>query len=436
MSLYDNLLKGEDSVSVMGLGYVGIPTAIAFSKKYKVIGFDLDENKIELYKMGIDPTSNVGNDELRNSSIEFTCDEQKLKDAKFHIVAVPTPVKADNTPDLSQIENASRILGRNLSLGSIVVFESTVYPGMTEKVCIPILEKESNLKCGRDFKVGYSPERINPGDKIHCFENIQKIVSATDEESLSEISNIYQSVVKAGVYKAPSIKVAEAAKVVENAQRDVNIAFINEISVIFNEMGIDTKDVLEAAGTKWNFLKFSPGLVGGGCIGVDPYYLIHRANEFGVESKVMVAARTVNDSIGKHVGENTVLSLAKAGKIIENAKVAILGFTFKEDFPDIRNTKVFNIAKTLNEYGIKPLIYDPVADFEETKRHYGVELCEKSALKDLDAVVFAVSHKEFLEYDFSDIDSLYKDRKKVLIDVKGIFDRKKFENAGYVYWRL
>jgi len=436
MSLYDNLLKGEESVSVMGLGYVGIPTAIAFSKKYKVIGFDLDENKIELYKMGIDPTSNVGIDELRNSSIEFTCDEQKLKDAKFHIVAVPTPVKADNTPDSSQIENASRILGRNLCIGSIVVFESTVYPGMTEEVCIPILERESNLKCGKDFKVGYSPERINPGDEIHRFENIKKIVSAMDEESLSEISKIYSSVVEAGVHKAPSIKVAEAAKVVENAQRDVNIAFMNEPSVIFDKMGIDTKGVLEAAGTKWNFLKFSPGLVGGGCIGVDPYYLIHRAREFGYESKVILAGRNVNDSMGKYVGENIILSLTKAGKDVRNSKVAVLGFTFKEDFPDIRNTKVYDIVKTLNEYGIKPLVYDTVADFEETRTQYGIDLCSKNDLKDLDAIVFAVSHKEFFEYDISDIDSLFRDENKVLIDVKGIFEREKFENAGYVYWRL
>ncbi len=436
MFLSERLLKGEEYISVIGLGYVGIQTALAFSRKAKVIGFDLDSDKIKLYKNGIDPTGEIGNDAVISCSIEFTDDADSLKKAMFHIVAVPTPVNVDKTPDPSNIENACFILGQRLKKGSIVVFESTVYPGMTEEVCIPILEKKSGLKCGADFFVGYSPERINPGDKNHRFENIKKIVSGIDENTLEEISRLYESVITAGIHKAPSIKVAEAAKIIENTQRDINIAFMNEISVIFESMDIDTKSVLEAAGTKWNFLKFFPGLVGGQCIGVDPYYLIHKAKSLGCESRVMSAARIVNDSMGKYIGEKIISSLLNKKKNPSEAKIAIMGLTFKENCPDIRNSKVFDIVNELREYGTEPFVYDPIADSEEANRQYGIKLCSKSDLLSLDAIVFAVSHSEFVKYTKDEIDSFFDGETKILIDVKGIFDRKEFEDSGYVYWRL
>ncbi len=436
MFLSERLLKGEEYISVIGLGYVGIQTALAFSRKAKVIGFDLDSDKINLYKSGIDPTGEIGNDAVISCSIEFTDDVDSLKKAKFHIVAVPTPVKVDKTPEPSNIENACVILGRRLKRGSIVVFESTVYPGMTEEVCIPILERESGMKCGVDFFVGYSPERINPGDKNHRFENIKKIVSGIDGKTLEEISRLYESVISAGIHKAPSIKVAEAAKIIENTQRDINIAFMNEISVIFENMDIDTKSVLEAAGTKWNFLKFFPGLVGGQCIGVDPYYLIHKAKSLGCDSKVMSAARFVNDSMGEYVGEKTVSFLLKEKKNPSESKIAIMGLTFKENCPDVRNSKVFDIVKKLREFGAKPLVYDPVANSKDAKIHYDIDLCSKSDLSSLDAIIFAVSHGEFERYTKAEIDSFFGNETKILIDVKGIYDRKEFEDSGYVYWRL
>ena len=375
-SLYEEILKGEEKISLVGLGYVGMPIAVAFAKKVKVVGYDLNKQKIELYKSGIDPTNEVGDEAIKNTTVEFTSDEAMLKEAKFHIVAVPTPVHDDHTPDLAPVEGASRILGRNLTKGSIVVYESTVYPGVTEDVCVPILEKESGLKCGVDFKVGYSPERINPGDKVHRLETITKIVSGMDDESLDVIAKVYELVVEAGVYRANAIKVAEAAKVIENSQRDINIAFMNELSIIFNKMGIDTKSVLEAAGTKWNFLKFFPGLVGGHCIGVDPYYLTYKAEMMGYHSQVILAGRRINDDMGKYVAENVVKSLIKAEKAVKDAKVAILGFTFKENCPDTRNTKVFDIVKELREYGIEPVIADPQADAAEAKHLYGIEFAD------------------------------------------------------------
>lgn len=344
MLKFDDLVNKEESISLIGLGYVGMPIAVAFSKKVNVIGFDNNANKIALYQSGIDPTNEVGNDAIENCSVHFTADASELKKAKFHIVAVPTPVNADHTPDLTPVEGASRILGKYLTKGSIVVYESTVYPGVTEDVCIPILEKESGLKCGVDFKVGYSPERINPGDKIHRLETITKIVSGMDEESLDIIAKVYELVVEAGVHRAESIKVAEAAKVIENSQRDINIAFMNELSIIFNKMGIDTKAVLEAAGTKWNFLKFTPGLVGGHCIGVDPYYLTYKAEQMGYHSQIILSGRRINDDMGKYVAENLVKKLIHVDKSIKNAKVGILGFTFKEDCPDTRNTKIIDIV--------------------------------------------------------------------------------------------
>ena len=345
MQLYDKLIHREEKLSLIGLGYVGMPIAVAFAKKVDVIGFDLNKQKIDLYKNGIDPTHEVGDEAISKTSVHFTADETMLREAKFHIVAVPTPVNDDHTPDLRPIEGASTVLGRNLTKGSVVVFESTVYPGVTEDVCVPILERESGLKCGTDFKIGYSPERINPGDKVHRLETITKIVSGMDEETLECVAKVYELVVEAGVYRAESIKVAEAAKVIENSQRDINIAFMNELSVIFNKMDIDTKAVLEAAGTKWNFLKFYPGLVGGHCIGVDPYYLTYKAEMLGYHSQVILAGRRINDDMGKYVAENCVKMLIKADKAVKGAKVAILGFTFKENCPDTRNTKVIDIVK-------------------------------------------------------------------------------------------
>ena len=436
MSLYEEIVNQKTALSLVGLGYVGMPIAVAFSKKVKVIGYDLNEKKIELYRSGIDPTNEVGSEAIRNCSVEFTADETKLREAKFHIVAVPTPVNDDHTPDLAPVEGASRILGRNLTKGSIVVYESTVYPGVTEEVCVPILEQESGLKCGVDFKIGYSPERINPGDKVHRLETITKIVSGMDEETLDEIANTYELVVEAGVHRAPSIKVAEAAKVIENSQRDINIAFMNELSIIFNKMGIDTKSVLEAAGTKWNFLKFTPGLVGGHCIGVDPYYLTYKAEMLGYHSQVILAGRRINDDMGKYVAESCVKNLIKAEKPIKNAKVAILGFTFKENCPDTRNSKVFDIVKELREYGIEPIVADPQADAAEAKRLYEIDFVDMSDIKNMDAVVLAVAHTQFAALTVADLDKMYGEGRKVLVDVKGILDRDEYENAGYLYWRL
>lgn len=437
MSVYEQILNKETKISLVGLGYVGMPIAVAFARKVQVVGYDLNEAKIKLYQSGIDPTNEVGNDVIKNSTVEFTSDETKLKEARFHIVAVPTPVNSDHTPDLTPVEGASRILGRNLTKGSIVVFESTVYPGVTEDICVPILEKESGLKCGVDFKIGYSPERINPGDKVHRLETITKIVSGMDEESLDEIAKVYELVVDAGVYRAQSIKVAEAAKVIENSQRDINIAFMNELSIIFNKMGIDTKSVLEAAGTKWNFLKFSPGLVGGHCIGVDPYYLTYKAEELGYHSQIILSGRRINDDMGKYVAESLVKNLIKADLAVRNAKVAILGFTFKENCPDTRNTKVIDIYNELKEYGITPMVADPAADAEEAKRLYGIEFADISEVKNMDAVIMAVSHEQFSHFTREDIDAMFvSGQKKVLIDVKGVLNRTEYENAGYLYWRL
>ncbi len=436
MSLYEQIVEHKEKVSLIGLGYVGMPIAVAFSKKVNVIGFDLNEKKIELYKAGIDPTKEVGDEEIRNCAVEFTAEESKLQEAKFHIVAVPTPVKSDHTPDLSPVEGASEILGRNLTKGSIVVYESTVYPGVTEEVCVPILEKESGLKCGVDFKIGYSPERINPGDKVHRLETITKIVSGMDPETLQEIANTYRLVVDAGVYEAESIKVAEAAKVIENSQRDINIAFMNELSIIFNKMGIDTKSVLQAAGTKWNFLNFQPGLVGGHCIGVDPYYLTYKAEQLGYHSQIILSGRRINDDMGKYVAENLVKSLIKQDKNVKNAHVAVLGFTFKENCPDTRNTKVIDIINELKEYGIDPVVVDPQADAAEAKNLYGIQFEDMENLYGLDAVVLAVAHSDFEELTLDKMSSLYRDDKRVLLDIKGILDRKNYEEAGYMYWRL
>lgn len=438
MSLYEDILSGKEKLSLVGLGYVGMPIAVAFARKIKVVGFDLNAAKIDLYKSGIDPTNEVGDEVIRNTKVEFTADASKLREAKFHIVAVPTPVNDDHTPDLTPVEGASRILGQNLTKGSVVVFESTVYPGVTEEICVPILEKESGLKCGVDFKIGYSPERINPGDKVHRLETITKIVSGMDEETLDEIAHVYELVVEAGVYRAESIKVAEAAKVIENSQRDINIAFMNELSIIFNKMGIDTKSVLEAAGTKWNFLKFYPGLVGGHCIGVDPYYLTYKAEELGYHSQIILSGRRINDDMGKYVAESMVKNLIKADISVKGAKVAILGFTFKENCPDTRNTKVIDIYKELGEYGITPIVVDPAADADEAKRLYGITFESMDAVKNMDAVIVAVAHTQFLGFDKDTVSGFYdpKHSKKVFMDIKGLFDRNEYLTEDYIYWRL
>ena len=438
MSLYQDIVEGKEKVSLVGLGYVGMPIAVAFARKIKVVGFDLNAAKIDLYKSGIDPTNEVGDEVIKNTTVEFTADPTKLKEAKFHIVAVPTPVNDDHTPDLTPVEGASRLLGQNLTKGSIVVFESTVYPGVTEDICVPILEKESGLKCGVDFKIGYSPERINPGDKVHRLETITKIVSGMDEETLDEVAKVYELVVEAGVYRAESIKVAEAAKVIENSQRDINIAFMNELSIIFNKMGIDTKAVLAAAGTKWNFLPFQPGLVGGHCIGVDPYYLTYKAEQLGYHSQIILSGRRINDDMGKYVAENLVKNLIKADIPVKGAKVAILGFTFKENCPDTRNTKIIDIYKELQEYGITAVVTDDDADAEEAKRLYGIDFVPMSEIKDCDAVVLAVAHDSYKKLEMKNMDALYASnhKAKVLTDLKGILDKKLYEEAGYLYWRL
>lgn len=436
MKLYNELVNKNEKLSLVGLGYVGMPIAVAFGKKLQVIGFDLNTKKIELYKKGIDPTHEVGDEVVSNSAVEFTADATKLREAKFHIVAVPTPVNNDHTPDLTPVESASRILGRNLRKGSVVVFESTVYPGVTEDICVPILERESGLQCGVDFKIGYSPERINPGDKVHRLNSITKIVSGMDKGTLDCVAKVYELVVDAGVYRAESIKVAEAAKVIENSQRDINIAFMNELSIIFNKMGIDTRSVLEAAGTKWNFLKFYPGLVGGHCIGVDPYYLTYKAEMMGYHSQVILAGRRINDDMGKYCAENCVKNLISADKNVKNARVAILGFTFKENCPDTRNTKVIDIVHELQEYGINPIIVDPVADAVEAEMLYGVKIMDMDNIKDMDAVILAVAHTEFSSFTVEEMNSFFGSGKKILLDIKGIMNRKEYEEAGYRYWRL
>ncbi|MBR7552546.1 nucleotide sugar dehydrogenase [Allobacillus sp. GCM10007491] len=461
MTIYERIVTRDEKISIVGLGYVGMPIAVAFAKKVGVIGFDVNKEKIELYKNGIDPTKEVGDEIIKNTTVDFTSDETRLREAKFHIVAVPTPVKDDHTPDLTPVESASRTLGRNLTKGSIVVFESTVYPGVTEEICVPILEKESGLKCGIDFKVGYSPERINPGDKVHRLETIVKVVAGQDEETLETVAKVYELVVKAGVYKAESIKVAEAAKVIENAQRDINIAFMNELSIIFNKMSIDTKAVLEAAGTKWNFLNFSPGLVGGHCIGVDPYYLTYKAEQMGYHSQIILSGRKINDDMGKYIAESTVKKMIKANKQINGAKVAIFGITFKENTPDVRNTKVVDVIKELEEYGVEVKVVDPAADKEDLWHEYRINLYEIEDIKEMDAVIFAVPHEEFKALSLEDVIAMFgssdcintevmaeiaatsesvldleSNNSRVLIDIKGLFNREEAENAGLLYWRL
>ena len=433
--MYENILSKKFKLAVVGMGYVGFPLAASFAEHgVEVIGFDTNSKKIENYLNGKDPTREIGDERLKKiSNIYFTSDEEKLKEAKFIIVAVPTPVLKNKMPDLTPIEGASKIVGRNLSNGAIVVYESTVYPGVTEDICVPILEMESGMICGEDFKVGYSPERINPGDKIHRVENIVKITSGIDEESSKIIAQVYGIIIKAGIHRATSIKVAEAAKVIENSQRDINIAFVNELSLIFDRIGIDTLEVLEAAGTKWNFLPFKPGLVGGHCIGVDPYYLANKAEEVGYHADVILAGRKTNDGMGKFIAEKTIKKLIEAEKIVKNSHVLIMGLTFKENCPDLRNSKV----KELKEYNVKISVVDPIADKNEAKREYNVELEKLENIKDLDAIILAVGHDEYKEIDLKDLEKYYLNKEnKILIDVKGIIDKEEASKLEYNLWRL
>lgn len=438
MSLYEKLVKKEENLALIGLGYVGMPIAVEFAKKgINVIGFDLNKAKIDLYKNGIDPTKEVGDEVIKSTTVNFTSNEADLKKAKFHIVAVPTPVNTDHTPDLTPVIGASEILGRNLTKGSIVVYESTVYPGCTEDVCIPILEKESGLKCGVDFKIGYSPERINPGDKVHRLQNIHKIVSGMDSESLEEIKNVYNIVIEVGTHPVSNIRTAEAVKVVENSQRDINIAFMNELAMVFDKMDIDTNEVVDGMNTKWNALGFRPGLVGGHCIGVDPYYFTYQAEKLGYHSQIILNGRIVNDSMGKYVADATIKEMIKAGKAPKNSKVVILGLTFKENCPDTRNSKVDDIIKRLNEFDINPLVVDPWASERDAMHEYGVTLTKLEDVKDVDCVIVAVAHNEFRTLKLDDLKKLYKKgTEQVLIDVKGLYKVDELRASGMKWWRL
>lgn len=440
MELYNKLVAREENLSLVGLGYVGMPIAHAFAKKgINVIGFDLNAEKIALYKSGVDPTREVGDEEIKNTKIQFTSDETELKNAKFHIVAVPTPVNTDHTPDLTPVIGASEIVGRNLVPGSIVVYESTVYPGCTEDVCIPILEKESGLKCGVDFKVGYSPERINPGDKVHRLENIHKIVSGIDKDSLAEIKAVYDLVIEVGTYPVSNLRTAEAVKVVENSQRDINIAFMNELAMVFDRMDIDTNEVVDGMNTKWNALGFRPGLVGGHCIGVDPYYFTYEAEKLGYHSQIILNGRIVNDSMGAYVADAAIKKMIEAGQAPKKSKVVILGLTFKENCPDTRNSKVNDIIKQLNTYGIEPVVVDPWASERDAMHEYGVTLTPIEEVADADCVIVAVAHNEFRALNLTDIKKMYKDGEdegKVLIDVKGLYKVDDLKTSCMKWWRL
>jgi UDP-N-acetyl-D-galactosamine dehydrogenase len=439
MHIYEDLVSGSAKLSVVGLGYVGMPLAVAFAQRLSVIGYDLNAEKIQLYHDGVDPTGEVGDDAIKNTTIAFTSDETMLQQARFHIVAVPTPVNLDHTPDLSPVVSASTIVGRNLRPGSYVVFESTVYPGVTEDVCLPILERESGLKCGVDFWIGYSPERINPGDKVHTLKNIRKIVSGMDDDTCRAIAGVYNLVIEAGTYPVSSIRTAEAIKVVENSQRDINIAFMNELAIVFDRMGIDTNEVVEGMNTKWNALGFRPGLVGGHCIGVDPYYFIYEAERLGYHSQIILGGRKINDSMGSFIADALIKQLVLAGKCVLDTKIVILGITFKENCPDIRNSKVIDIIHRLEEYGLKATLADPEADPDETEREYGYKLVPYSSVHNADCVVFAVAHDVFRQMAPDTLDQMFlpgDNAKKVIVDVKSILDKQLVTRLGYRYWNL
>ena len=433
----DRLLDGGAALAVVGLGYVGLPLAVAFSRRARVIGYDSNEEKVSAYRSGLDPTAEVGDEALRACAVDFTSDATRLDEASFFVIAVPTPVNLDKTPDLAPVTSVSETVGRHLKEGDTVVYESTVYPGVTEDVCIPILERVSGLRCPQDFKVGYSPERINPGDRVHRLESIKKIVSGIDSRALDEIADVYSLVIDAGIHRASSIKVAEAAKVVENSQRDINIAFMNELAVVFDLMGIDTSEVIEAMNTKWNALGFRPGLVGGHCIGVDPYYFTYEAEKLGYHSQIILSGRKVNDAMGEFVADAAIREMVRAGHAPSRANVAILGITFKENCPDVRNSKVADIIRRLGQYGIVPRVCDPAADAADARRVYGVDLVALEDLGDLDCLVVAVAHDQFQRMTSADYKRLFRpsrDEERVLIDVKSILSKEDF--SSYRYWRL
>ena len=429
--MYNRLINKETKLSLIGLGYVGLPIALEFARKIKVIGFDIRPDRIELMKKGIDPSNELDASAFQGTDIFFTSDPEDLKEASFHIIAVPTPVDKHNLPDLGPVLKASETVGRILKKGDYVVYESTVYPGCTEEDCIPVLEKFSGLHFPADFKVGFSPERINPGDKNHTLTKIVKVTSGCDKESAENIARTYELIIEAGVHRASSIKVAESAKIIENTQRDINIAFMNELSIIFNKMGINTFEVLEAAGTKWNFLKFSPGLVGGHCIGVDPYYLSFKAKELGYHPQMIDSGRYTNDSMGRYVGKQTAKKIIAAGKGPRGAKALVMGMTFKEDVTDIRNSKVIDVVNELQDFGLNVDVVDPGASAEEVFKEYGIKLKSKPVGK-YDAIVIAVSHKEYLNLTENDFASMLNE-KGILVDVKGAF-RNKIHNL--TYWSL
>ncbi len=438
-TIYKELITGKAKLALVGLGYVGMPIAVEFAKHVPVIGFDINEKRVRDYKNGFDPTNEVG-EAIKNTTVDFTADPARLKEARFIIVAVPTPVKEDNSPDLGPVEGASRLIGQNLSAGTIVVFESTVYPGVTEDVCVPLIEKESGLKCGTDWKIGYSPERINPGDRVHTLTNIRKVISGMDEESAREIKKVYDIVIKAGTFPVSNIKTAEAVKVVENSQRDINIAFMNEIAMICDRLKIDTDEVLAGMNTKWNALGFKPGLVGGHCIGVDPYYLTNAAEKLGYHSRIILNGRKVNDSMGAFVADAAIKEMIEAGMAPKKATVVVLGLTFKENCPDTRNSKVVDILRRLKEYEIEPVVTDSWADPEVAKREYGVELVPFAEIPKADCVIVAVGHNKFRSMSVMQLKKLFKDElqdeEKVLIDVKSLYRMDELKASGMRFWRL
>ena len=440
MLLYDDIVQRKKKIAVIGLGYVGMPLAVAFAEHAEVVGFDINVDKIEQYRRGKDTTNEVGEEALSSTSVLFTANEDDLSQANFFIIAVPTPINQDKTPDLTPVIRASEIVGRHLSKDAIVVYESTVYPGVTEDVCIPVLEGVSGLACGKDFFTGYSPERINPGDKLHRLENITKIVSGMDDGTLEEIANIYSLIIEAGVHKAPSIKVAEAAKVVENSQRDINIAFMNELAMVFDRMGISTADVLAAMQTKWNALPFWPGLVGGHCIGVDPYYFVYQAEKLGYHSAVIASGRKINDGMGTFIADVAIRQMILVDKKVRKARVGILGLTFKENCPDIRNTKVIDIVHRMREYGIEPLLHDPYADLEEAERLYHVQLSSWEELSNLDCIILAVAHDRYIELGCEKLLSLFPveipPTERIFLDVKSVYLSLRDDGRFCNYWSL
>ncbi len=438
-NIYQGVISGKEKLALVGLGYVGMPIAVEFAKHVKVIGFDINKNRVDEYKNGIDSTNEVG-EAIKDTTVEFTADAAKLKEARFIVVAVPTPVNEDNTPDLRFVEGASRTVGQNLAPGTIVVFESTVYPGVTEDICIPIIEKESGLKCGEDWKIGYSPERINPGDRVHTLTSIRKVVSGMDEESAREIKKVYDIIIKAGTFPVSSIKAAEAVKVVENSQRDINIAFMNEIAIICDKLKIDTDEVLAGMNTKWNALGFKPGLVGGHCISVDPYYLTNIAEKLGYHSQIILNGRQVNDSMGSFVADAAIKEMIEAGMAPKKATVVVMGLTFKENCPDTRNSKVIDIIDRLNEYDINPIVTDSWADPEVARKEYGVELTVWDDVPKADCVIVAVGHNEYRSMSTMQLKNLFKDelddKEKVLVDVKSLYRMDELKASGMRFWRL